>query len=220
MSNLNQPVVRVAFADDHVIVREGIAQIINSFGDFTVVIQAKDGYDLIEKIERADVQPDICILDINMPRKNGWATLAELKQRWSSIKVLFMSVLYEANVINDAVMAGVNGYLSKSCNPDELRIALRNIYEEGYYYPSEFSKVFFGNIAQSAKSGLTNRELQFLELCCDDSSYKEIADRMHVSPRTVEGYRDSLFSKLKLKTRMGLAMYAIKNGIVAFFERK
>ncbi len=220
MNSASQRTISIAIADDHKMVREGIVKIINSFENFNVTIQADDGLELIQKLEIADTMPDICILDINMPRKNGWVTLAEIKQKWTSLKIVMLSVLGEVTVINTAITNGANGYICKSNDPDDLRDTLIKVYELGYFYPIGSSQTFLASVGSPAKAYLTSRELKFLEFCCEDSSYKEIADRMHVSPRTVEGYRDALFEKLSLRTRIGLVMYAIKNGIISFLERK
>lgn len=214
MNALNTP-IRIAIADDHVMFREGLSNIIENGNDFEIILQADNGKDLLEKLERSRVLPDICILDINMPRKNGWHTLKEIKKKWRSVRVMIITSLQSISVAKNVIKYGGNGYLCKNSSMRELILALRKVHNDGVYIPDSLHNQIFTSILGQQEPDISTKEMQFLEYCCDEYSYKEIAARMCVSPRTVEGYRDSLFEKLNIHSRTGLAMYALRNGIVS-----
>ena len=214
--------ITIAMADDHAMLRQGLANLIETFGDYKVVLQAGNGKELIAMIDEKNL-PDIALLDISMPEMNGYETAAHLQQHFPSIKMLAVSMMDNESAIIKMIRNGARGYVLKDAEPAELRQALHNVYNKGYHY-SELvtSKLIFNMNKQgmddTAFSGnqdyLSAREVDFLKYACTELTYKEIADKMHVSPRTIDGYRDGLFDKLSIKTRVGLVMYAIKKGIV------
>jgi two-component system, NarL family, invasion response regulator UvrY len=208
------PIIHLAVADDHAIVRKGICAIIQSFGGFEIDIEADNGEELINKLEKAKTIPDICLLDINMPQKNGYDALIDIKIKWPTIKILVLTIFTNEYAIIRMLRSGANGYILKNCNPLDLKNALLTIQKSGYFHSDFLSTKANTEVSQLPK--ITDKEIQFLSLCCIDGGYKEIADLMGLSVRTVEGYRDSLFEKLKIKTRTGLVMYAISIGIVPF----
>jgi two-component system, NarL family, invasion response regulator UvrY len=221
MTNSSQRQIRLAYADDHPLVRQGICSYLKEFGCFEIDIQADNGAELIQLLKKAKTLPDICILDISMPVKNGYDTIIEIKSYWPSMKFLILTMYDEEYAIIRMLRNGANGYMLKNCRPDELRKALMSIHLIGCYHSeltiSHTHNAINGNVNNLLK--LNDKELQFLSYCCSDYHYKQISEKMGVSQRTVEGYRDDLFDKLKIKTRTGLAIYAMNIGIVPFRNR-
>jgi DNA-binding NarL/FixJ family response regulator len=207
--------INIAMADDHTIVRKGIIELINSWDEFHVIIEAVNGQDLINKLEKAAVIPDVCILDIQMPVLNGYQTAPIVRERWPSVKILALSMLNNEFTIIQMLRAGAVGYIPKEIDPTELRKAILSVYKYSFYH----SELVSGRLMHLAKTknsnelGLTENEWQFLSLCCTDLTYKDIAQKMQLSPRTVEGYRDTLFEKLDVRSRSGLVVFAIKMGL-------
>jgi two-component system invasion response regulator UvrY len=213
----NKNVIKVAITEDHKIVRKAIANFINGFGGFEILVNSVNGQDLIKQLGRLDQLPDICILDINMPELNGFETLDIMRERYPDVKVLILSMYENEQTIIKAFSKGARGYLLKDSEPLDLKQALVNIYEGDLYHPDLLSTHFHSYLKGKNEPSLpriSEKEMEFLPYCCTELSYKEIAKEMGVALRTVQGYRDSLFDKLGLKTRTGLAMYAIKAGLV------
>lgn len=213
----HQKTVKIAITEDHQIVRKAIAGFINGFGGFAIIISAVNGQDLLQQLSCAREQPDICVLDINMPSMNGFETLKQLRERYPDIKVLILSMYDNEQAIIKSFTMGACGYLQKDCDPLDLKAALLTVYDGELYHPDIKSSHFKYYLTGKHDPGLpriTEKEMQFLPYCCTELSLKEIAQQMGVALRTVQGYRDSLFDKLSLKTRTGLAMYAIKSGLV------
>jgi DNA-binding NarL/FixJ family response regulator len=211
--------IKVALADDHILLRNGLAGLINSFDEYTVIFEADNGVDLQDKM-RNDNIPDLVLLDINMPKMDGFATAQWLKQTYPLTRILALSMYDNESSVIRMFKAGAKGYILKDCEPPELKAALDSVMNKGYYY----SELVTGKLIHSINKldedsdmrslvQLNEKEIQFLKLACTEMTYKEIADKMFLSPRTIDGYRDALFEKLNLKTRVGLVMYALKNGI-------
>jgi DNA-binding NarL/FixJ family response regulator len=210
--------IKIALADDHAILRKGVAEILSKFQDMSVIMEAANGRELITKLASAATLPDVCIVDINMPEMNGYDTAAEIRRRWPEIKILALSMYdTELNVIK-MLRNGANGYVLKDSDPEDLRVAVEKVHKDGFYY----SELVTGRMLHilhdpdgKMNVELNERELTFLGYCCTELTYKEIADKMFLSPRTIDGYREALFKKLSITTRTGLAMYAIKAGVVS-----
>lgn len=212
--------IKVALVDDHVLLRNGLAALINSLDAYSVIFEADNGIDFQKKIKK-DSAPDLVLLDINMPEMDGFATARWIKQNLPMVKVMALSMYDNENAVIRMFKAGAKGYILKDSEPAELKAALDSIINKGYYY----SELVTGKLIHSINKldedadvrnlvQLNDREIEFLKYACTEMTYKEIADKMYLSPRTIDGYRDALFEKLNLKTRVGLVMYAIKNGIV------
>jgi two-component system, NarL family, invasion response regulator UvrY len=211
----------VVLVDDHVLLRNGLANLIRSFGEYAVLFEARDGTDLIRQLKPCYL-PELVLLDINMPEMDGYDTALWLKRNFPEIKILALSMYDTNNSIIRMLKNGAKGYILKDISPAELKIALHSVIHKGFYY----SEMVTGKLIHTINSldepeqvmhhflGLNDRETAFLKLVCTELTYKEIADQMCLSPRTIDGYRDSLFEKLKVKTRVGLVLYAIRNGIV------
>jgi DNA-binding NarL/FixJ family response regulator len=202
----------VALVDDHVLLRSGLAKLIRSFGNYTVVLEASNGKDFIAHFKTV---PAIVLMDINMPEMDGYETTLWLRKNHPDIKVLALSMYDNENAVIKMFKAGAKGYILKDCEPAELKAAFDALISKGYYYSEMVTGRFIHTMnSLDQKLQLSERETNFLKLVCSELTYKEIAEKMFVSPRTVDGYRDDLFEKLNVKTRVGLVMYAIKNGIV------
>ena len=210
----------IALADDHVLLRNGLANLIRNFGH-EVMFEANNGEDMIRYIQEGK-RPDLILMDINMPVKDGYESAAWLKNNYPGIRVLALSMLDDENAIIRMIKNGARGYVLKESEPAELKNAINAVLQKGFYY----SEMVTGRLVHSISGvddesqnsqqvmQLTEREIEFLKLACTEMTYKEIAAKMYLSPRTIDGYRDALFLKLDIKTRTGLVIYAIKNGIV------
>lgn len=211
--------LRIALVDDHILLRNGLATMLRESG-YDVLFEADNGKQFIDMAGRLG-QPDLVLLDINMPQMDGFATAAWIKANAPDIKVLALSMYDEEDAIIRMLKNGARGYILKDSHPSELKAAIAAVAEKGFYYSEMVTGRLMRSILDSSADEekatelkLTERELEFLKLAASELTYKEIAEKMHVSPRTIDGYRDDLFEKLNIKSRVGLVMYAIKNGIV------
>jgi DNA-binding NarL/FixJ family response regulator len=214
--------IKIAIADDHILMRKGVVEIIASFGEFKVIIEADNGLDLLNKIQKAKVIPDICVLDISMPVMNGYETLIEIKERWPEMKVLILTMIHNEFSVLKMLRGGANGYLLKACPPRDLYIALDAVYKYNIYHSelvADEERHHDKKIPIPANQNITDKELVFLKYCCSDMHYKEMAEELGISVRTIHTYRDTLFSKLGMKTRIGLAVYALSIGITPIEAR-
>jgi two-component system, NarL family, invasion response regulator UvrY len=209
--------IKLALADDHNLFRKGVEELIDDFENMEILYSVANGKELINKLSSACILPDICLLDINMPELNGFETAKLIKKNWPDMKVLAVSVYdSEFNIIG-MLRAGAGGYILKDAQPEILRKAIETIYEKDFYH----SELVTGKIMHQIISKptevtpleLNENEIQFLKLSCSEMTYKEIAEVMNISHRTIDGYRDHLFHKLNIKSRTGLVLYALKTGI-------
>lgn len=189
--------------------------------NWLLLFQADNGTHFMEQIKKHG-EPSIVLLDINMPEMDGYATAQWLREQHPLVNVIALSMYDNENAIIRMFKAGAKGYILKDSEPPELKKALDSVQQKGYYYSElvtgrlihSINKMDAENGEAKNQAELSEREKEFLKLACTEMTYKEIADKMFLSPRTIDGYRDALFEKLRLKTRVGLVMYAIKNGIV------
>lgn len=214
------PKVNIVLVDDHKLLRNGLAVLIESFNNYAVCYEANNGLDMILQFKTRPL-PDIVLMDINMPEMDGYQTCLWLKNNHPEIMVLALSMYDNEQSIIKMFKAGAKGYILKDCDPQELQSALHAIISKGFYYSEMVTGKLIhtiNNLDDDNKPKITTKltelETIFLKYVCTELTYKEIADKMNKSPRTIDGYRDDLFQKLDIKTRVGLAMYAIKNGIV------
>lgn len=214
--------VSVALVDDHILLRNGLASVVNSFTGYSVLFEADNGRKFTELLDPGNL-PHIVLLDITMPEMNGYETAAWLKTNYPQIKVLALTMIHDERSIIKMLRNGAKGYLLKDSDLTELKKALDAIVSKGIY----INDLMYNNIVQSMNNhhidediekqkalDLTDREKEFLRWLCTDKSYKEIASIMYLSPRTIDGYRDILFDKLKVASRVGLVIFAIRNQIV------
>jgi two-component system invasion response regulator UvrY len=212
--------LKLALVDDHVLLRNGLANLLREL-DYDVIIEADSGIDFLEKLKRSE-KPEIVLMDINMPNMDGYGTTQWLRNKFPEIKVLALSMYDDENSIIKMLRSGARGYILKDSEPSELTAALIALQKKGFYHSELVTGKLIHSInhagekdnAQVDPFGLNDREVNFLKFCCSEMTYKEIADQMNLSPRTIDGYRDDLFEKFQLKNRVGLVLFAIKNGIV------
>jgi DNA-binding NarL/FixJ family response regulator len=209
----------IVIVDDHLLIAKALESIIDNFTDFQVIYVAENGQDLIDKFKTSHEIPEIILLDISMPIMDGFETVLWLKNNHPNIKVMALSMQGDDNSVIKMIKNGAKGYLLKNTHPRDLEEALIKLKDDGFFYPEWASKIIFSSI-NSEKNGekavrISEREKEFLTYTVTELSYKEIAEKMCCSPRTVESYRDQLCDKLELKTRVGLAVFALKNGFAA-----
>lgn len=209
----------VAITDDHLLIAKALSGIVESFEDFEVLFEASNGQVLIEKMKNTQALPDIVLLDISMPVMDGFETAQWIKTNHEQILVLALSMQDDEHALIKMIKSGARGYLHKNAHPAELEKALKMLIKNGFYYPDWATGKILSNISgqnnsKDILSVITDREKEFLQYAITELTYKEIAENMHCSTRTVEGYRNALFEKLDLRTRTGLVVYAIKHGIV------
>ena len=206
--------LQIVLVDDHRLFRIGIASLINKFPGYTILFEAGDGEELMRKLT-PKLQPDIILLDINMPKKDGIATAKWVRETYPGIKIIVLSMFEDADKVLQMVKLGVKGYILKDAEPVEFEMALQKVSEGEVYYPEFVTRHLIQNFnAQVESVKLNTREIEFLKLAGSELTYKEIADQMCISARTVDGYRDQLFEKLQIKSRVGLVLYAIKNKLI------
>jgi DNA-binding NarL/FixJ family response regulator len=188
---------------------------LKSFKVYDVVAEALNGKELQNKLLQSSVIPSIMLIDVNMPVMNGIETAKWLHTNYPQIKLVALSMNDNDAIIIDMIKAGCCAYLLKETHPDELEKALHEIHSTGYYN-ADASNINFRRLLQTEKDSvqISDKEKQFLQYACSDLTYKEIAALMFLSERTIDGYRESLFGKLKVQSRVGLAMEAIRKGLV------
>lgn len=212
---------KVAITDDHTMLRKGLANLINSFEGFNVMLEAGNGKELMQKLDPKNL-PDIALLDVHMPEMDGYETAEWLRNTYPQVNILALSMMDSESAIIRMIKNGARGYVLKDMEPAELREALNAVVTKGYYYNDLVTgKLIFsinklGNDEKEMRAlvNLSEKEIQFLKLAATELTYKEIADEMNVGVRTVDGYRDAMFQKLKVKSRVGLVIFAVKNNIV------
>lgn len=209
-------------ADDHVLLRNALAALIDSFEDCQVILQAGNGKELTEAIRKGS-SPQVVILDLNMPDMDGFDTAAWLQEHYPDILVLMLTMYDSELSLIRLLQAGVKGFLKKDIHPSELKFAIQSVVQNGYYYSNHTTGKLVNLFRQHSdgnsliqRSVLNDQEIQFLKLACSDLTYKEIAQRMSLNPRAVDTLRDQLFIKLDVKSRVGLALVAIRQGVVTF----
>ncbi len=207
----------VAIVDDHSLFARSLEKLINSFSNFKVLFHAKNGVELQERIgDGTNNMPDIILLDINMPIMGGFETAEWLSEYHPNIKIMALSMEDDEQTILKMLRKGAKGYLLKDINPEVLNLALKELIEKGYYHSEKVSETLLHSLNSFENGSLLDfkeNEMTFIKLACSEMTYKEIADVMDLSPKTIDGYRQDLFRKLKIKNRVGLVIFALKNNL-------
>jgi len=208
----------LALVDAHTLFRKGLAGLIEMVDDkIEILFEADNGLDLQKKIDK-DRLPDIILMDINMPGMDGYASVQWLNKVYPTVRVLVVSMVENEESIIRMLKLKVKGYLSKDVEPAELGAALRAIMSKGFYY-TDFITGKLVHLLQTEDEkellvSLNEKEKKFIQLACSELTYNDIAAEMFLSPKTIDGYRNNLFEKLAVKSRVGLALYAVKHGLV------
>lgn len=208
--------IPIAIADDHQLFLKSVAFVINTFSSFEVVLEALNGEELLNKLNLSNTHPEIVLLDINMPVKDGVQTAREITSKYPSIKTVALYMKNDDTTIIRMLRSGSCAYLLKDLHPTELETALMEVHTKGYYN-ADAANINYRRLIVKANEPITisEKERVFLQLACSDLTYKQIAAEMWLSERTIDGYRESLFQKLNVKSRVGMALEAIRRGLVA-----
>lgn len=218
--------VKLAIVDDHNLFRKGLITLIglaDKNDQYMIVFEAENGQDMMSKLDRK-MLPDIILMDIEMPDMNGYDAVAWLKKNYPQISVLIVSMVETEEAIVRMLRLGVKGYLSKDIEVDDIHNALRSIQEKGHYYTDFLT----GKLVEALQTETTENagdenpiwkqlkehERQFITYACTELTYEEIADKMCLSPKTVDGYRQTLFNRFGFKSRIALVLFAIRNGLI------
>ncbi|MBE5320123.1 response regulator transcription factor [Pedobacter sp. MR2016-19] len=220
--------INLGVVDDHNLFRKGLIKLIN-LGDtdkkYNILFEAESGLDLKEKLKK-DELPDIILMDIDMPDMNGYEAIEWLQRIYPSINILVISMFETEEAVLRMLRLKVKGYLSKDIEVEDMHMALEAILHNGYYY-SDFASAIISQsytplegddkknmLHDKPSSFLSQKDRDFLQYVCSDMTYQQIAGKMFLSPKTIDGYRESLFQKCGVKSRVALALYAVKHGIV------
>lgn len=207
---------KVVIVDDHKLIAKAISSVVNDFNDFEVLYEAENGLELIRKFKAGNPQPHIVLLDISMPEMDGFETALWLKDNYPKVMVMALSMQDDEQSLFKMIHNGAKGYMHKNIHPQELEVALKTLIRDKIYFPGWATQKMYSNFNSPNPSNPSNpfdvspREEEFLKYVCLDMTYKEIGDKMCCSPRTIDGYRDSLFSKLGINSRVGLALFSVK----------
>lgn len=218
-------IIRIAIAEDHELVRKGLLLLLENIHHFKVIAEASNGHELLNMLHDLPEKPHLALIDVHMPVMDGRETVKVIKERFPEIKLVALSVNTDMETIRDLIREGANAYLFKDSTPDTFKKVLIEVHEKGFYYSKEVieslmdSRLNNKSTHESEKvnkilNGLTKREIEFIIACCSEKTYKEIADGMGISLRTVDGYRDSIFGKLGVKSRTGIVLFAFNTGLV------
>jgi DNA-binding NarL/FixJ family response regulator len=221
-NNKNLDPIKVLIADDHVLYRAGVKTALSTKKDVKVIAEADNGMHLLNMLKM--IQPDVILLDIQMPVMDGIGALPEIKKNWPHIKVIMLTMMDDHSMITKLMELGANSYLSKTSDSEIIYEAIKTCFEQEYYFNSLTNKALLTNLKQRnnvvpqkfapQEANLNDKEMLILKLMCEEKSTKEIADIVDLSPRTVEAIRDKLKVKTGAKSTAGLIMYAVKNNIL------
>ncbi len=212
--------IAIAIVDDHPIFRTGLADLLKRSKQVEVLFEAENGLEL-ERFLRSGLNPMVILMDIHMPERNGFQSCLWLKENYPHIRVIALSMKDEDDAIYEMIRNGARGYLLKESRGSEVLSAIHAVSETGYYINKKVSGRLISLLQKESSIGkeeikISDKELEFIRLCCSELTYKEIATHMFVSPHTIENYREALFTKLKVRSRVGIVLYAIKHELFRF----
>jgi two-component system invasion response regulator UvrY len=209
--------ISIAIADDHAMLRKGLIKILSIIGNYEPLFDVDNGDEVIEYLKK-HIVPDVLILDVNMSGKDGYETAVWVTKHYPQVRILALSMFSDENTILKMIQAGAKGYITKNHDPEKLKEAIDTLYEKGVYLPDSLSAKIFSGIKNNVlfheerSAVLNEKERNFLSLLCQELSYQEIADKMFLSPRTIDDYRKKLTKKLNVRGKSGLIVYAMNNG--------
>ena len=208
--------ISIAMADDHRLFLKSLSLLITSLKDFIIIAESLNGQELINQIEAKKLEPDIALIDVNMPVMDGVKTTAYLAANHPAVKCVALSMKDEDDIIIAMLKAGCCAYLLKDIDPAELGKALHEVHVKGYYN-GDAANINFRRFLlkqQQDELVLTEKEREFIQLACSDLTYKAIAQKMHMAERTIDGYRETLFKKFNVQSRTGMVLEAIRKKFV------
>jgi DNA-binding NarL/FixJ family response regulator len=214
--------IQVCIADDHNLVRDGIKKLLESSGKYEVTLDARNGLELLNGLADLKTAPQLALIDVSMPVMEGSETVREIQKLFPALACVALSHNDDFQNVFRMIDSGAKAYLLKDCEPEYLFETLEKVLKNGSFYDSfVMGKIMEHNKAQAPKIEVTKallgmlnaKEIEFIKYCCSELTYKEIADRMNVSPKTVEGYRVTVFNKLQVGSRVGLVLFAIENSL-------
>jgi DNA-binding NarL/FixJ family response regulator len=211
--------IKIIIVDDHILFSQALRGLIDDFEEFEVVKQFSNGQELIDYCDHceSDAKPDIILMDVQMPVVNGIEATQWITNNYSDIRVLALTMNDDEETILKMLRAGAKGYLLKDIHPTVLKMAIIQTYERGFFYTEQVSETLLHANKIDSKAlnriDLKPRELELLKYAAKEMTYKEIAEKMFLSPKTIDNYREKLFYKLDVKSRVGLVLYAIKEGL-------
>lgn len=213
--------INIVVCDDHKLFRKGMSALLSDFDMIDEIDEAANGLELLSLLDSGKASPDLILLDINMPEMDGVETTKHLRERFPDIKIIILSMDDDTQMVSYLVNEGINGYLLKNADPEELEHAILMILKNDFYFSSSLSgavlKSLKGqNVARETidKCELNARELEILKLICNELTAAEIADKLALSARTVEGIKRKLLDKTDTKNMAGLVVFSIKNNLV------
>ena len=209
--------IKLGLTDDHLLFRRGLASILATYEQIQLVLQTSSGPELLEQLQHTEL--DVVLLDLEMPEMNGIQTAEALREQYPDLKILILSMYDDDHFIQHLMEVGANGYLLKDAEPDEVVQAVVAAAKNGFYFSERVSKVVLQGLANKKKVKpifrnqvrLTKRELQVLQLICEEQTNNEIGEQLFLSPRTIEGYRNRLLEKTGVRNTAGLVVFAIRN---------
>lgn len=211
--------LKIGLAEDHILMRQALRVLIEKSNDCQVILEAYNGDEVIQQMQKGLV-PDLMILDINMPDKDGYETARFIQNEFPSVRVLVISMYDTEFLLIRLLFAGARGFIKKDSSDSELRKAIKDIMKEGYYLANNpagrITATWCSHFRDDllSKRSLTDQETEFLRLTTSEGTYKSIAAIMNIPMRSLDTIRDNLFVRLGVQNRVGLAMYAIKSGLV------
>lgn len=217
VSTVNMKDIKVALVDDHILMRNSLAQMVSHFPNCSVLFQADNGRHCIQFLEK-HIIPDVLLLDIAMPIMDGFETALYVAQHFPFVRILALTMSTDERSIVKMLRNGARGYVSKNISPEILLQGISTMAEKNLFIPEDISRKLLSGLQLDLSevvpiSALNEKEIEFLRWIPSDLTYIQIAKKMNVSPRTVDDYRDKLQKKLKVESRMGLAIYAIRNDL-------
>ncbi|MEJ7740283.1 MAG: response regulator transcription factor [Chitinophagaceae bacterium] len=212
-------IIKVAIADDHALFRAGVKTALSVKKDIDLIAEADNGLQLLGLLKH--IEPDVILLDIQMPVMDGIATLPEIRKLYPEVKVIILSMYNDHSMISKLMEIGANSYLTKNSDSETIYQAIKTCYEQEFYFNELTHKALLTGLRNKRTEMaipesplLTEKELRILKLMCKEKTTKEIADLEDISPRTVEAIRDKLKVKTGARSMAGLVMYAVNHGLL------
>lgn len=213
--------IRLAIADDEVLIRRGLELLIKDFEAIDLVMEADNGQDLLDQLAKADTKPDVLIMDMRMPVMDGVETAKRLSNEYPDIRIIILSTYFSKAFVLNMLEIGAAAYLPKNTSPEEMEQTIRGVMEKGFYYNDAVMGIVRENLTKKKKPSLpgfevelTKREREILQLICEQYTNSEIADKLFISARTVEGHRNNLLQKLNCRNTAGLVAIAIQQDLI------